>query len=148
MIKGPEEKSSLLRAIKEVDRIVFVIIEFLIKLAPIGVFFLILANLLTLDIADIGQNLGVLIGASVAGMFIHLLVVLPIVFFTFTRENPYSWWLKHSPAWITAWGSASSAGTLPVTMRCLEKNGVPKNVYKFTAPLGALINMDGYVIVA
>lgn len=143
LIKGPEEKSSLLRAIKEVDRIVSIIIEFLIKLAPSGVFFLILANLLRLDIADIGQNLGVLIGASVAGMFIHLLVVLPIVSFAFTRENPYSWWLKHSPAWITAWGSASSAGTLPVTMRCLEKNGVPKNVYKFTAPLGALINMDG-----
>lgn len=143
LIKGPAEKSSLLRAIKEVDRIVFVIIEFLIKLAPIGVFFLILANLLTLDIADIGQNLGVLVGASVAGMFIHLLVVLPILFFAFTRQNPYTWWLKHSPAWITAWGSASSAATLPITMRCLKKNGVPSNVYKFTAPLGALINMDG-----
>ncbi|KAF7194312.1 Excitatory amino acid transporter [Pseudocercospora fuligena] len=146
LIKGPEEKSSLLRAIKEVDRIVFVIIEFLIKLAPIGVFFLILSNLLTLDVADIGQNLGVLIGASVAGMFIHLFIVLPILFVAFTRQNPYTWWMKHSPAWITAWGSASSAATLPVTMRCLAKNGIPQNVYKFTAPLGALINMDGTAI--
>lgn len=143
LIKGPEEKSSLLRAIKEIDRIVFVIIEFLIKLAPIGVFFLILSNLLTLDVADIGQNLGVLIGASVAGMFIHLFIMLPILFVAFTRQNPYTWWMKHSPAWITAWGSASSAATLPVTMRCLEKNKIPQNVYKFTAPLGALINMDG-----
>lgn len=66
LIKGPN--SSLLRAIKEVDKIVFKIIAFLIKLAPIGVFFLILANLMTLDIEDIGQNLGVLIGASVASM--------------------------------------------------------------------------------
>lgn len=60
--------SSLLRAIKEIDRIVYVIIEFLIKLAPIGVFFLIVSNLMTLDVATIGQNLGVLIGASLAGM--------------------------------------------------------------------------------
>ncbi|KAI5368137.1 Putative sodium:dicarboxylate symporter [Septoria linicola] len=121
-------------------------IEFLIKLAPIGVFFLILANLMTLDISDIGQNLGVLIGASLAGMFIHLLIFLPAIFFAFTRENPFSWWVKHSPAWITAWGSASSAATLPVTMKCLDKNKVPQNVYKFTAPLGCLINMDGTAI--
>ena len=68
LIKGPASNSPLLRAIKEVDRIVFKIIDFLIKLAPIGVFFLILANLMTLDIEDIGVNLGVLIGASVCSM--------------------------------------------------------------------------------
>lgn len=144
LIKGPN--SSLLRAIKEVDRIVFTIIDFLIKLAPIGVFSLVLANLMRLDIGDIGQNLGVLIGASLVGMFIHLLIFLPLIFFLFTRMNPLTWWLKHSPAWILAWGSASSAATLPVTMRTMEKNGIPKNVYKFTAPLGCLINMDGTAI--
>ncbi|KAM3423342.1 hypothetical protein BST61_g779 [Cercospora zeina] len=144
LIKGPN--SSLLRAIKEIDRIVYIIIEFLIKLAPIGVFFLILANLMTLDVATIGQNLGVLIGASLAGIFIHLLIFLPIIFWLFTRENPFTWWIRHSPAWILAWGSASSAATLPVTMRCMDKNKVPKNVYKFTAPLGCLINMDGTAI--
>lgn len=66
LLKGRD--SSLLRAIREVDKIVFRIIDFLIKLAPVGVFFLILANLMTLDIEDIGQNLGVLIGASIASM--------------------------------------------------------------------------------
>ncbi|KAK5174272.1 uncharacterized protein LTR77_001352 [Saxophila tyrrhenica] len=141
LIKGPN--SSLLRGIKEVDKIVFKIIDFLIKLAPIGVFFLILANLMTLDIEDIGVNLGVLIGASVGSMFVQLFVVLPALFFGFTRMNPYAYWLKNSPAWITAWGSASSAATLPVTLKCLEKRKVPQTVRKFVAPLGALINMDG-----
>ncbi|CZT19396.1 related to excitatory amino acid transporter [Ramularia collo-cygni] len=138
--------SALLRAVKEIDKIVFIVINFLIKLAPIGVFFLILSNLLRLNIADVGQNLGVLIGASVAGMFIHLFIMLPIIFFAFTRRNPYTWWMKHSPAWITAWGSASSAATLPVTMRCLRKNGVAEPIVLFTAPLGALVNMDGTAI--
>jgi hypothetical protein len=59
--------SAILRAVKEIDKMVFVIISFLIKLAPIGVFFLILANLLTLPISDIGINLGVLLGSSIAG---------------------------------------------------------------------------------
>jgi Na+/H+-dicarboxylate symporter len=74
LIKGPD--SSLLRAFKEIERIVMNIITFLIKLAPIGVFYLILSNLFTLDIGDIGQNLGVLVGGSIVNMAIHLFIVL------------------------------------------------------------------------
>lgn len=74
LIKGPD--SSILRAVREIEKIVMKIITFLIKLAPIGVFFLILSNLFTLDIEDIGQNLGVLVGGSIVNMAIHLLIVL------------------------------------------------------------------------
>jgi len=73
LIRGPD--SSLLRAVREIEKIVMKIITFLIKLAPVGVFFLILSNLFKLDIADIGQNLGVLIGASLVNMAIHMFVV-------------------------------------------------------------------------
>ncbi|KAI6807224.1 hypothetical protein KC367_g8919 [Hortaea werneckii] len=144
LIKGPD--SSLLRAVKEVERIVGIVIAWLIKLAPIGVFFLILANLMTLNIEEIGINVGVLIGGAVTCMAIHIFVIIPIVFFGFTRQNPYSYWLKNSPAWITAWGSASSAATIPVTLRCVTARGVPQVVSRFTVPLGALINMDGTAI--
>ncbi|KAI7343676.1 hypothetical protein KC320_g9182 [Hortaea werneckii] len=144
LIKGPN--SSLLRAVKEVERIVGIVIAWLIKLAPIGVFFLILANLMTLNIEEIGINVGVLIGGAVCCMAIHIFVIIPIVFFAFTRQNPYSYWLKNSPAWITAWGSASSAATIPVTLRCVTARGVPQVVSRFTVPLGALINMDGTAI--
>ena len=141
LIKGPD--SSLLRGIREVEKIVMTIITFLIKLAPIGVFFLILSNLLTLPIESIGQNLGVLIGASITHMFIQIFILIPPLFFFITKTNPYTYWMKCSPAWITAWGSASSAATLPVTLRVLTARDVNRNVRDFTAPLGALINMDG-----
>ena len=37
-----------------------------------------------------------------------------------------------------------SAGTLPITMNCLENNvGVDKRVTEFVLPLGATMNMDG-----
>ncbi|KAF2721820.1 putative Sodium/dicarboxylate symporter [Polychaeton citri CBS 116435] len=144
LIQGPD--SSLLRAIREIEKIVMTIITFLIKLAPIGVFFLILGNLMTLDIADIGLNLGILIGGSITGMFIHLFLVLPLLFFIFTRSNPYAYWLKCSPAWITAWGTASSAGTMPITLRCCRARGISETVLNFTIPLGTLVNMDGTAI--
>merc|ERR1712209_186467 len=44
----------------------------------------------------------------------------------------------------TAWGTASSSATLPVTMNCLEeKNGVDPRISRFVLPIGATINMDG-----
>lgn len=93
LIKGPN--SSLLRAVKEVERIVGIVIAWLIKLAPIGVFFLILANLMTLDIGDIGVNIGVLIGGAICCMSIHLFIIIPLVFFAFTRQNPYAVSIAH-----------------------------------------------------
>ena len=140
---GPSSRSPLLALVKEVDRIITIVITFLIKLAPIAVFSLILSNIMRLYLASVGQNLGILIGSSLTSMFIHLLVVFPIIFFAVTRMNPYTYWLSGSQSWITAWGTASSAATLPVTMRVTIKQGVPPVVAKFTVPLGCLVNMDG-----
>ncbi|KAM0710160.1 hypothetical protein Q7P35_002522 [Cladosporium inversicolor] len=144
LIKGPD--SSLLRAVKEIEKIVMKIITFLIKLAPIGVFFLILSNLFTLNIEDIGQNLGVLVGGSIVNMAIHLFIVLPILYFILTRENFYTFWIKCSRSWITAWATASSAATMPVTLSVAAERGVPNTVAQFTIPLGTLVNMDGTAI--
>jgi Na+/H+-dicarboxylate symporter len=48
------------------------------------------------------------------------------------------------PALLLAFSTASSSGTLPVTMRCVEEgSGVSKRVTSFTLPLGATVNMDG-----
>lgn len=138
--------SPLVRAIKEFEEIVTVIITWLVKAAPVGVFFLILPNLFRLKIEVIGQNLGVLIAAALVGMFFHLFVVLPLIFFLVLRRNPYSYWMSNSPAWITAWGTASSAATLSVTMKCAKSNRIPDSLAKFTLPLGCLINMDGTAI--
>ncbi|KAK1750335.1 Sodium:dicarboxylate symporter [Echria macrotheca] len=138
--------SAIIRVLEEIEVLITKIITFLIKIAPIGVFFLILPNLFRLNIRDIGVNLGILIGGGIANMAIHLFIVLPILFFGFTRTNPYTYWLKCSPAWLTAWGSASSAATLPVTLKCTRERGVPTTVNNFSVPLGCLINMDGTAI--
>ncbi|KAG7136328.1 Excitatory amino acid transporter 2 like protein [Verticillium longisporum] len=142
LIKNPAT-SAILRAVVEIEAIITTVITFLIKLAPIGVFFLILPNLFRLDISSVGTNLGILIGGSVSSMMIHLWVILPILFFGFTQKNPYTYWGKSSASWLTAWGTASSAATLPVTLRVVRERGVPNTVTKFVVPLGCLINMDG-----
>ncbi|CAG7563578.1 unnamed protein product [Fusarium equiseti] len=144
LIESP--RSPIIRVAEEIERMVTKVVGFLIAVAPIGVFFLILPNLMKLDLASMGSNLGILIGATLSTMLLHILVVVPILFFAFTRGNAYAYWIKISPAWITAWGSASSAATLSVTLRCAKERGISSTVYKFVCPLGCLINMDGTAI--
>lgn len=139
----PSRDSYFLKLIIEIEAMIMRVITWLIKMAPIGVFFLILPNLMRLPLSDIGTNLGMLIGGTLGTMAIHIFVVLPILYFSFTRKNPYAYWIKISPAWVTAWGSASSAATLPVSLRVAAARKLPVTVYKFTLPLGCLINMDG-----
>lgn len=122
----------MLALVKEVDRLVTIVVTFLIKLAPIAVFSLILSNIMRLDMSSVGKNLGILIGNSLSSMFIHLLIVFPIIFYAVCRINPYTYWLSASRAWITAWGTASSAATLPVTMRVVMSQKVHPTVAKFT----------------
>ncbi|KAK0382779.1 hypothetical protein NLU13_9874 [Sarocladium strictum] len=141
-----DANSTLLKLVAEIESMVTRVVAFIIKLAPIGVFFLILPNLVRMNFTEVGENLGYLIGGTLSTMAIHVFIVLPALFFAFTRKNPYSHWLKISPAWITAWGCASSAATLPVTLRVARERGIPKTVYMFTCPLGCLINMDGTAI--
>lgn len=135
--------SMFIKVVKEVEELVAAAVTFLVRIAPLGVFFLILPNLFVLPIRAIGRNLGVLIGACLAGMVVHLFVVVSIVFVLLVRANPWSFWLRIAPAWIEAWGSGSSAATLPVTIECVLKEKVPVLVTKFVVPLGVLINMDG-----
>src|SRR5699024_6468339 len=52
-----------------------------------------------------------------------------------------------SPAPLVAYSTASSAGTLPVTIKNTNENlGVPTNTSSFVLPLAATINMDGTAI--
>lgn len=115
----------------------------IIRFLPIGVF-----GLITKAVATAGFDLFKAVGwymvTITAGLSIHFFIVLPLVFWLFTRMNP----LKHArammPAFLTAFSTSSSGATLPVTMDCIENNaGVSNKVTSFVLPLGATINMDG-----
>jgi Na+/H+-dicarboxylate symporter len=74
-------------------------------------------------------------GLHVLGVFVLLTVVWRGAVITYMRQM--------SPAYVVAFGSSSSMGTLPTTMRCAGKAGVPKSVADFIFPFGATVNMDG-----
>ncbi|MCA9224856.1 MAG: dicarboxylate/amino acid:cation symporter, partial [Planctomycetales bacterium] len=60
------------------------------------------------------------------------------------KRSPLEFARAMSPALLTAFSSASSNGTLPLTLTSVEQRaGVSNRVSSFVLPLGATINMDG-----
>ena len=120
-----------------------VLTKWVMALAPIGVFGLILPVVYATG-ADLFANLGKYFLTVLLALLIHLLVVLPCVLRFIGRVNPLAHLKAMRPALLLAFSTASSSGTLPVTMRCVEEgSGVSKRVTSFTLPLGATVNMDG-----
>jgi len=114
-------------------------------MAPIGVFFLIGGQILEMkDFSVVAGQLGLYFMTVLVGLFVHGFVVLPIIFSVCTRQLPFRFIANMTNAFTTAFGTASSSATLPVTINLLEeKNGVDPRISRFVLPIGATINMDG-----
>lgn len=115
------------------------------RLSPVGVTFLIAAKILEIeDLGDVFGKLGLYFAVVAGGILFHGFVVLSLLFFLFTRNNPLKFIANMGQALATAFGTSSSSATLPVTMQCLEeKNNIDPRVSRFVLPIGATINMDG-----
>merc|ERR1719266_34608 len=80
----------------------------------------------------------------ILGISIHGFILLPLIYGLTTRSLPFSFIGKMGPALATAFGTASSSATLPVTINSLENgNKIDPRVARFVLPIGATINMDG-----
>ena len=67
------------------------------------------------------------------------------------RLNPIAWYSQCAEAYILAFSSASSAGTLPVTIRVVQKGNqvhVPEALAKFICSLGSTVHKDGAAVVS
>ena len=113
-----------------------------IALAPIGVFGFMLYASAGHGLAAF-EALGWYALTVAVALAVHAFVTLPIILTVFGKRSPIDHGRKMVPALLTAFSTASSNGTLPLTMRCVEESGVPNRVGSFVLPLGATINMDG-----
>ncbi len=120
---------------------------FIMKFAPLGVFCLVakvVAGLEAQQIADFALTLGKFVVTVVAALAFHALVTLPLALRLLARVSPWRHFRAMAPALLTAFSTASSSATLPLTLECVEKNArVSNRTASFVLPLGATVNMDG-----
>jgi len=115
----------------------------IIRLAPIGVFFLIAYVTATQGI-DVIRALGWYFITVLLALLIHAMVTLPLILWFVARRSPLDFARSLSPALLTAFSSASSNATLPLTLSNIEhRAGISNKTGSFVLPLGATINMDG-----
>ena len=115
----------------------------IIRLAPFGVFFLMVYVTATQGI-QVFQALFWYLLTAILALALHAMVTLPVILHFLARVSPWRFAQALAPALLTAFSSASSNGTLPLTMACVEKRaGIDNRVSSFVLPLGATINMDG-----
>lgn len=116
---------------------------FVMKFAPLGVFALVAKTVMSTGFAAFGP-LAVFFFTVVGALVLHTFVTLALLLRYIGGINPLQHYRAMTPALLTAFSTASSSATLPVTIECLEKNvGVSNKTSSFVLPLGATINMDG-----
>ena len=114
----------------------------LMKVAPLGIFALMLHIIATTGV-DALSALGKYLLTVVLGLFCHFMVLLAIGVIR-SRKSPMFILRGLMPTIMTAFSTSSSAATLPITMANVEDNlGVDRKTAQFVLPLGATINMDG-----
>lgn len=113
--------------------------------APIGIFALVADRLGQAGggeafFAEI-KAVGLYVVAVIAGLAIHFSFLLLVLWLLSGRSFGYLTGL--SRALITAFGTASSTATLPLTMESVREQHVDDKAVKFVLPLGSTVNMDG-----
>lgn len=107
---------------------------------------------------------GIFLNMSKSGQFVDVIVAMAkVILFAFaltvvmmllqfglagavSKRNPLKALWGMSDAYFTALGTASSAATIPVTLRCARKNGVAPEIADFVIPLCATIHLAGSMI--
>ncbi|XP_044211420.1 excitatory amino acid transporter 2-like isoform X1 [Thunnus albacares] len=145
MGKMGEKAKLMLEFFNVLNEIVMNIVGAIMWYSPVGIACLICGKIISIaDLEVVAKQLGMYMVTVIVGLIIHGGIFLPLIYFVIVKENPFKFFMGIFQAWVTALGTASSAGTLPVTFRCLEENlGIDKRVTRFVLPVGATINMDG-----
>ncbi|MEZ4296103.1 MAG: dicarboxylate/amino acid:cation symporter [Polyangiaceae bacterium] len=147
-----DKRTTIVRFTEGVYEITMKITDLVLRLAPIGV-----VGLLGATVAEqyarlvpddrfeaFARGIGSFALVSLAALAIHIFGVMPIILSLVARVNPIRHFRAMAPALVTAFSTASSSATLPVTIDCVERRaGVSRRVASFTLPLGATVNMDG-----
>ena len=142
--KLPEQQGDhLALTFTSLNEAVIMITQWIMKVAPIGVFALIMPVVYESG-GELFLKLGKYFLTVLLALAVHLFLVLPALLFFVAKVNPLDHFRAMRTALLTAFSTASSSATLPLTMRGIQDNaGVSKRVASFTVPLGATVNMDG-----
>ena len=143
MTVAGDRTQPLLSVLEGVYDVVMVIIQFAMRLAPIGVAAMVFS--LTADLGiEILKTLLWYVVTVLLGLAIHMGLVYSTVVWTFARISPLRFFGRITEVMLTAFATSSSNATLPTSLRVTEeKLGVPRDITSFVLTVGSTANQNG-----
>jgi Na+/H+-dicarboxylate symporter len=140
--------SAVMCLFRELDAIFLQLINWIIMITPFAVFSLITKAIGQQDdLKQAFENVGYLVVATLLAVFAHFIVVDVGLLLLIRRKNPIHYLRHLIPAQTMAFACASSAATIPQTLRCVRSTAeIPEPLLRFVIPLGVTVNMDGSAI--
>ena len=142
-----ENATVLMRFWQGISDVMMKMTSLIMLFAPLGVFGLVAKTIAGIDAEQMDAlviSLGTFTLSVLLALAIHVLVTLPLMLYFIAGVNPIRQYQAMAPAMLTAFSTASSSATLPLTMECVRDNaGVSQRTSSFVLPLGATVNMDG-----
>ncbi|NWS16625.1 SATT protein, partial [Pachyramphus minor] len=129
-----QEGEDLIRFFNSFNEATMVLVSWIMWYVPIGIMFLVGSKIVEMeDIVLLVTSLGKYIFASILGHFIHGGIILPLIYFAATRQNPYPTRqclaIQCTLMCLISPCSLSSSATLPSMIKCIEENnGVDKRI--------------------
>jgi Na+/H+-dicarboxylate symporter len=118
--------------------------NFIIRFAPIGVFGLVTPVLLHAPFKELLGSIALFFFTVLLALTLHLVINLGLALRLLGGINPLTHFRQMAPVLLTAFSTASSSATLPLTIETVEKRAkISNKTCSFTLPLGATVNMDG-----
>ena len=143
LVKGGESFSLVRNTCQQVFVMMMMLVGWVMKLAPIGIFALLAKLIATEDLSVLSRLVEFAVVVTGTTIF-HGAVVLPALLWIFGKMNPITFFKGARTALVTAFATSSSSATMPLSMKCAQENlGVRPQTAGFVIPLGTQLNMDG-----
>lgn len=128
-----------------IDDVIMKMVSGIMWTSPVGIASIICGKILQVDdLPEVMEQLALFILTVIVGVFIYQLIIMQLIYLVIVRKNPWRFFWSLRDAWFTVFATASTAATLPISLRCVEeKAGVDRRVSRFVLPIGATVNMDG-----
>ena len=94
---------------------ILILTKLIITITPLAVIFLIIPQILQVDdLRVFFGSIGWYFVTVMIGLILHIILILPLLYFVFVRKNPIRFLSNMSEAILTAFGTSSSSATMPV----------------------------------
>lgn len=141
-LAGPKAKI-LHEFFEGLNEVIYQMVHLIIKLTPIGVFFMTLKTFATLGPSALVPLIKYFL-ITIFVLLFHLLITYSLILRFVAWVNPFLFFKRMKDVLFFAFSTSSSSATIPMTLEyCEKKLGIDPKITSFSIPLGATVNMDG-----